>query len=132
MCPVDAIDLGPIPEIAQNIIDDSNPKLLIDHDKCCYCMLCAIVCPTDAFHENITPEGQIDLHEFPSIGNFYEIEMDKCKENPDNEICQLCLNVRERNHVEEYYKIQNECPEQCFKIRSPIEGTVNIKKPMLL
>ncbi|MHA1509801.1 MAG: 4Fe-4S dicluster domain-containing protein, partial [Promethearchaeota archaeon] len=48
VCPVDAIELGPIPEIAQNILDDSNPKLFIDHDKCCYCMLCVVVCPTDA------------------------------------------------------------------------------------
>jgi len=32
VCPVDAIELGPIPEIAQNILNDSNPKLLIDYD----------------------------------------------------------------------------------------------------
>jgi len=131
VCPVDAIELGPIPEIAQNIIDETNPKLLIDHEKCCYCMLCAIVCPTDAFHENIEPEGQINLKEFPSIGKFYEIDVDKCKENLENEICHLCLKVRDRNHAEEYYKLQKECPEGAFKIRSPIEGTVKIKRNQL-
>ena len=131
VCPVDAIELGPIPEIAQNIIDESNPKILIDHDKCCYCMLCAIVCPNDAFHENITPEGKIDLKEYPSIGKFYEIDLEKCQVDPENEICQLCLEVRERNHVKEYHKIQLECPQKCFKITSPIKGEVKIKKPML-
>jgi len=94
-------------------------------------MLCAVVCPTDAFHENIEPEGQIDLEEYPSIGKFYTIDMKKCIEDKENEICQLCLDVRERNHVEEYFKIQNECPTKCFKINSPIEGEVILKKNML-
>lgn len=131
VCPVDAIELGPIPEIAQNIIDESNPKLLIDHDKCCYCMLCAIVCPNDAFHENIEPEGQIKLKEYPSIGKFYKINMEKCIEDKNNEICNLCLQVRERNNVKDYYKISKECPTKCFTIDSPIEGEVIIKKNML-
>ena len=131
VCPVDAIELGPIHEIAQDILDDSNPKLLIDHDKCCYCMLCAVVCPNDAFHENIKPEGQIDLDEFPRIGKFYTIDQEKCTEDPNNPICQLCLKVRDRNQVEEYHKIQKECPENCFKIDSPIEGEVVLKKSML-
>jgi 4Fe-4S ferredoxin len=131
VCPVDAIELGPIPEIAQNIIDESNPKLLIDHDKCCYCMLCAIVCPNDAFHENIEPEGQINLDEYPSIGKFYKIHMKNCIEDENNEICKLCLSVRERNNVKDYYKIAKECPTNCFTIDSPIKGEVIIKKNML-
>ncbi|TFG14211.1 MAG: 4Fe-4S dicluster domain-containing protein [Promethearchaeota archaeon] len=131
VCPVDAIEIGPIPEIAQSILDDSNPKLLIDHEKCCYCMLCAVVCPNDAFHENILPEGQIDLNEFPAIGKFYKIEEDKCIEDHKNEICQLCLKVRDRNNIKDYFKIEKECPTHCFHIDSPIEGEVIIKKNML-
>jgi len=128
---VDAIELGPIPEIAQNILDNSNPKLFIDYEKCCYCMLCVVVCPTDAFHENIEPEGQISLEEFPSIGKFYKIDLDKCIEDKDNEICNLCLDVRDRNSIIDYYKIEKECPTQCFYIDSPIKGEVKIKKNML-
>ena len=131
VCPVDAIELGPIPEIAQNILDDTNPKLLIDHEKCCYCMLCAVVCPTDAFHKNIEPEGQISLDNFPTIGKFYTIEDEKCIEDKKNEVCKLCLSVRDRHDILEYYKIEKECPTQCFKITSPIEGEVKIKKNML-
>ena len=131
VCPVDAIELGPIPEIAQNVLDDSNPKLFIDYEKCCYCMLCVVVCPTDAFHENIIPEGQISLEEFPSIGKFYKIDMKKCIEDKKNEICKLCLNVRERNSIKDYYQIEKECPTQCFHIDSPIKGEVIIKKNML-
>lgn len=131
VCPVDAIELGPIPDIAQEKIDESNPKLLIDHEKCCYCMLCAIVCPNDAFHENIEPEGQIDLIEFPTVGKFYKIDLNKCIEDKKIKICKLCLDVRERNNIEEYYKIAKECPVKCFQIDSPIQGEVIIKKNML-
>ena len=94
-------------------------------------MLCAIVCPSDAFHEHIEPEGQINLEEFPTIGKFYKINEDKCVEDLNNEICQLCLKVRDRNSVKEYYRIEKECPTQCFHIDSPIEGEVIIKKNML-
>jgi len=131
VCPVDAIELGPIPEIAQNILDDSNPKLFIDHDKCCYCMLCVIVCPTDAFHENIEPEGQIQLNKFPTIGKFYKIDIDNCIEDKKSKVCKLCLSVRERNAIQEYFKIEKECPTHCFHINSPIQGEVIIKKNML-
>ncbi|MFX1503037.1 MAG: 4Fe-4S binding protein [Promethearchaeota archaeon] len=131
VCPVDAIELGPIPEITQGILDDSNPKILIDHEKCCYCMLCAVVCPNDAFHENIIPDDQIDLDEFPSIGKFFKIDMGKCIEDSKNEICQLCLTVRDRHNIKDYYKIQKECPVHCFSINSPIKGEVIIKKNML-
>ncbi|TFG22617.1 MAG: 4Fe-4S dicluster domain-containing protein, partial [Promethearchaeota archaeon] len=131
VCPVDAIELGPIPEIAQNLIDESNPKILIDHEKCCYCMLCAIVCPNDAFHENFEPEGHINLDEFPSLAKFYKIDKKECIEDQKNEVCQLCLRVRERNNIKDYFIIEKECPTLCFHINSPIEGEVIIKKNML-
>jgi len=131
VCPVDAIELGPIPDIAQNILDESNPKILIDHEKCCYCMLCAVVCPNDAFRESFNPEELINLDEFPSIGKFYKIEQEKCIEDEKNEICQLCFSARERNNVKDFFKIQKECPTQCFSIDSPIEGEVIIKKNKL-
>jgi 4Fe-4S ferredoxin len=131
VCPVDAIELGPIPDIAQEILDNNNPKILIDHEKCCYCMLCAVICPNDAFHENILPDNQIDLDEYPSIGKFYKIDMKKCIEDKKNDICKLCLNVRERNNIKDYYKIQKECPKDCFTIDSPLKGEVIIKRNML-
>ncbi|MFW9987446.1 MAG: 4Fe-4S binding protein [Candidatus Odinarchaeota archaeon] len=131
VCPVDAIELGPIPDIAQEKIDKSNPKILIDHERCCYCMLCAIVCPNNAFHENIEPEGQINLDEFPTIGKFYKIDLEKCIEDKKIEICKLCLDIRERNNIKEYYRIAKECPTKCFQIDSPIQGEVIIKKNML-
>jgi 4Fe-4S ferredoxin len=94
-------------------------------------MLCAIVCPTDAFHENIVPEGHINLEEFPTIDKFFKIDLKKCIEDPKNEICRLCLKVRDRNSIKEYYKISKECPTQCFHINSPIEGEVILRKNML-
>ncbi|MBY8990951.1 MAG: 4Fe-4S binding protein [Candidatus Lokiarchaeota archaeon] len=131
VCPTDAIDLGPIPEIAQEILDDTNPKILIDHEKCCYCMLCAVICPNDAFHENIEPEGQVDLNQYPTIDKFYKIDMKKCTEDKKNDICLLCLEVRDRNHIESYFRIEKECPTHCFSIDSPLKGEVIIKRNML-
>ncbi len=131
VCPVEAIELGPISDIAQEKIDKSNPKLLIDHEKCCYCMLCVIVCPNDAFHDNIEPRGHISFDEFPSIEKFYKIDSENCIEDQENETCQRCLDVRERNNIVEYYKIAKECPTNCFSIDSPIEGEIIIKKNML-
>ena len=130
VCPVDAIELGPIPEIAQGILDDSNPQILIDYDKCCYCMLCAVICPNDAFYESINPSDQIDLGEYPSIGKFFKIDLVECIEDSNNRICQLCLKVRERNNKKEYTKIQKDCPTNCFNIDSPLKGEVVIKKNM--
>lgn len=131
VCPVDAIELGPISDIAQEKIDNSNPKILVDHEKCCYCMLCAVVCPNDAFHEEIEPEGQINLEEYPSIGKFYKIDKANCIEDQENDVCRLCLTVRDRNNIEDYYLIEKKCPTNCFHIDSPIKGEVIIKKNML-
>ena len=94
-------------------------------------MLCAVICPNNAFHEHITPEGKIDLDEFPSIGEFYEINNEQCIEDKKNKICQLCLNSRDRNFIVIYHKIQLECPRTCFKIISPMKGIIHIKTPML-
>ncbi len=94
-------------------------------------MLCAVVCPNDAFHEEIIPEDQIDLNEFPSIGKFFKIDMNKCIEDSKKKICQLCLTVRDRNNIKDYFKIQKECPVDCFLIDSPLKGEVIIKKNML-
>ena len=79
-------------------------------------MLCVVVCPTDAFHENIEPEGQISLEEFPAIDKFYTIDFNKCTEDKDNEICQLCLTVRDRNHIQDFFKISKECPVNSLKL----------------
>ena len=94
-------------------------------------MLCAIVCPNDAFYENLEPEGHIDLSEYPSIAKFYTIDMNKCIEDKQDKICQLCLKVRDRNNIKDFFKIEKECPTNCFHIDSPIEGEVIIKKNML-
>jgi 4Fe-4S ferredoxin len=94
-------------------------------------MLCAVVCPNDAFHENFKPEGKIDLAEFPTIGQFYKIDYDKCTVDRTKEICNICLKARERNNIKLYNKIKDECPASCFEITSPIQGEVIIKKNML-
>lgn len=130
VCPTEAIELGPVPEIAQGVIKDA-PKIIIDYDKCCYCMLCPVVCINDAFDKSITPEEQITLDQFPKLKSFYRIDFEKCIEDTNNEICRLCLRVRDGNHIKDFLKIRRDCPAECFIIESPIKGEVIIKKNML-
>jgi len=130
VCPTDAIELGPIPEIAQGIIKDA-PNIIIDYDKCCYCMLCPVVCVNDAFELSIAPEEQIVLDHYPKLKPFFKIDLKKCNEDLNNAICQLCLDARNNNRIKDFLKVKKECPEQCFEIQSPIKGEVIIKQNML-
>lgn len=130
ICPTDAIELGPVPEIAQGIIENA-PYIIIDYDKCCYCMLCPVVCINDVYETTIKPEEQIILDQYPKLKPFYEIDFEKCIKDTKNEICNLCLKVREGNFIKDFFKIQKECPTKCFKLESPIKGEVIIKQNML-
>ena len=130
VCPTDAIELGPVPEIAQGIIENA-PYIIIDYDKCCYCMLCPVVCINDVYETTIKPEEQIILAQYPKLKPFYKIDFEKCIKDTKNEICNLCLKVREGNFIKDFLKIQKECPTKCFKIESPIKGEVIIKQNML-
>ncbi|MCK4238964.1 MAG: 4Fe-4S dicluster domain-containing protein, partial [Candidatus Lokiarchaeota archaeon] len=130
VCPTDAIELGPVPEIAQGIIENA-PYIIIDYDKCCYCMLCPVVCINDVYETTIKPEEQLILSQYPKLKPFFKIDLKKCIKDIKNEICNLCLKVQDGNYIKDFLKIQKECPTKCFKIESPIKGEVIIKQNML-
>src|SRR5690554_1501284 len=46
LCPVKALSLGPVIEIATGL---DAPPVLIDLDKCVFCGMCAAFCPVDAY-----------------------------------------------------------------------------------
>jgi len=94
-------------------------------------MLCPVVCINDVFEKNITPEDQIVLDQYPKLKPFYKIDFEKCIEDSKNEICHLCLKLRDGNYIQDFFKIQKECPAECFNIESPIKGEVLIKQNML-
>ncbi len=102
ICPVSAIEYGPIPQIATGEIEA--PYILIDLDKCIFCGLCAVVCPTHALLFAFNKK-QIDLlNDYPKISGRIEIN-DECIP------CKLCDLV---------------CPTKAFKLELEVEKKENL------
>ncbi|MEJ2276982.1 MAG: 4Fe-4S dicluster domain-containing protein [Candidatus Lokiarchaeota archaeon] len=145
VCPVDAIELGPIPEIAQNILDESNPKLLIDHEKCCYCMLCAVVCPKVNHGKFDYPYGSFSIiGTYNRTSYFKKSMLWRC----DPQGCKACVNIcpvesffipETAEEVKKYGKIacnedecfycgacENSCPDELIIVQ---RHKINLKDP---
>ncbi len=124
VCPTNAIELGPVIEIAKGTISNENPKIIIDNEKCAKCFLCAKVCPNEALEVKIDPTDHIDLSEYPNLEKYYEIDEEKCEYEQDNPICNLCIKIRDKNKLKDFVKISKECPCKCFNVVSPFENEV--------
>ncbi|AEH60522.1 4Fe-4S ferredoxin iron-sulfur binding domain protein [Methanosalsum zhilinae DSM 4017] len=73
VCPVDALELGPIKEIATGM---DSPPVMMDIDKCTFCGMCAGFCPVKAFKMDIT--GQFpQKDEYPKLDSGVQIN-EKC------------------------------------------------------
>lgn len=95
-CPVNAIELGPVSEIATGL---DAPPILLDHIKCTYCGICAAVCPFKAF--NFLENGE--KVEFPlALVDHAKILEDKCTG------CKLCQEVCPTGAVKREIKIKRE------------------------
>ena len=80
-CPVRAIELGPIQEIATGL---DAPPIILDHVKCTYCGICAALCPFNCFEFR---ENGKEI-EFPiSLTKHAKIIDEKCTG------CKLCEEV---------------------------------------
>ncbi|MFX0162398.1 MAG: 4Fe-4S binding protein [Candidatus Hodarchaeota archaeon] len=102
ICPVSAIEYGPIPQIATGEIEA--PYILIDLDRCIFCGLCAIVCPTHAMVFAFNKK-QIDLlNDYPKLLGRIEIG-EECIP------CKLCALV---------------CPTEAFKLELEVEKKENL------
>lgn len=82
-CPVNAIELGPVHEIAKGM---EMPPVIIDHLRCAYCGICYSFCPFNAFEFYINGESvdKSSLHLSPVR---YTFKYENCKE------CTLCYKV---------------------------------------
>ncbi len=76
VCPCDAIELGPIPEIATGEIDA--PKVMVDQNKCSYCGLCSAVCLTKAMKLKMGDEYINDSPDYPQFLKDIKIDEEKC------------------------------------------------------
>jgi len=79
-CPVNAIELGPVHEIAKGM---EMPPVIIDHLKCAYCGICYSFCPFNAFEFYI--DGKlIEKSSLPLSPVRYTYKYENCRE------CTLC------------------------------------------
>ncbi|AGK60362.1 formylmethanofuran dehydrogenase, subunit F [Archaeoglobus sulfaticallidus PM70-1] len=80
-CPVNAIELGPVHDIALGL---DIPPVIVDHTKCAYCGICYSFCPFNCFEFRI--DGvEVEKSSLPIsfVKYTYRFE-DKCKD------CTLC------------------------------------------
>ena len=123
VCPVNAIEMGPVVEVANGLLQET-PMVMIDHEKCCYCFLCKAICPTSAIDIEVHPAGKIDLQEFPGVGLWYSIDKEKCEEGADPETCAACAEAVKQNSAKDFQPLIQKCPKNAIKFRSPFEGEV--------
>ncbi|MCX8172165.1 MAG: 4Fe-4S binding protein [Archaeoglobaceae archaeon] len=82
-CPVNAIELGPVHEIAKGV---EMPPVIVDHLKCAYCGICYSFCPFNAFEFYINKK-QIEKSSLPLSPVRYTYKYENCRE------CTLCYKV---------------------------------------
>jgi len=80
VCPVKAISMGPVREIASGRIEA--PYIIIDETKCVVCPLCSSICPSGALRIEVPSD-----FEHPRVKGRIEVRRDKCIP------CLLCENV---------------------------------------
>ncbi len=79
-CPVNAIELGPVHDIAVGL---DMPPVIIDHLKCAYCGICYSFCPFNAFEFYINNE-RVDKSTLTLSPVMYTYKYETCRE------CTLC------------------------------------------
>ncbi|MEM0203569.1 MAG: 4Fe-4S binding protein [Archaeoglobaceae archaeon] len=82
-CPVNAIELGPVHEIAKGL---EMPPIIIDHLKCAYCGICYSFCPFNAFEFYVNGE-KIEKSSLPLSPVRFTYKNERCRE------CTLCYKV---------------------------------------
>ncbi|RLE51291.1 MAG: ferredoxin [Candidatus Methanomethylicota archaeon] len=71
VCPVNAIMLGPVKEVASGEMEA--PLIIIDETKCIACPLCMLICPFNAITLEFENEPQ-----YPKVKGKIEVDKNKC------------------------------------------------------
>jgi 4Fe-4S ferredoxin len=91
ICPVKAIEAGPLLEIATGM---DAPPVIIDQTKCTFCGMCASFCPVRAIKMDIDGEDILEMEDYPRLDSKVII----------NEKCLPCL------------LCEKACPEDAMKL----------------
>lgn len=111
-CPVNAIELGPIHDIAVGL---DMPPVIIDHLKCAYCGICYSFCPFTAFDFYINGE-KVDRSSLTLSPVMYTYKYDTCRE------CTLCYKACPTNAIKrEVFITRQDIEEKNEKIEGKVE-----------
>lgn len=114
-CPVNAIELGPVHDIAIGL---DMPPVIIDHLKCAYCGICYSFCPFNALDFYINGE-RVDKSSLTLSPVMYTYKYETCRE------CTLCYKVCPTNAIKRDVKITR---QQIEEKNEGIEGKVEIDR----
>ncbi len=64
LCPKNAIEAGPLIEIATGL---DAPPVIIDHTRCSFCGMCASFCPVKALRMTVNDKDILELAAFPHL-----------------------------------------------------------------
>lgn len=114
VCPVGAIEAGPLFEIATGM---DAPPVIIDQTKCTFCGMCASFCPIRAVRMDINGKDILNNDDFPNLTSRVVIN-EKCLP------CMLC----EKACPEEAIKLDLDIPtkEQVAPFREGQEGEIKV------
>ncbi|MBD3228580.1 MAG: 4Fe-4S dicluster domain-containing protein [Candidatus Lokiarchaeota archaeon] len=108
ICPSDAIELGPISEIATGEIEA--PYIMIDQDKCDYCGICTL-CPLNAMEFYFEDENiKEDDKSYPKLKTSHKLDEEKCvkcflcEEVCPRDVIEADLNVKKKEDIVKYPK----------------------------
>ncbi|MCP4760711.1 MAG: 4Fe-4S dicluster domain-containing protein [archaeon] len=139
VCPNRAIEIGPVPDIAQGLIEDM-PPVLIDTEKCSFCFMCERVCINSVTIITDEDGNEIDKSEFPKLPQLWKFNKETCTKEIDNEYCSLCEKIRDQRNIElgrhyskDLKKVIDNCPSKpkSMVFISPFKGSVTLLENQL-
>lgn len=95
-CPWDAIELGPVQEVAAGRMEGA-PLILIDEDKCTFCGLCDSACLFNAIEARFD-DIPADI-QYSRLKGKHELDEDKCAP------CLLCAKICPRDAISVNLKV---------------------------
>ena len=129
--------MGPIPEIAQKLVDET-PAVLVDISKCSFCGMCVKTCINNVYKIIDEKNEEVDLSEFPKLSQMWKWDQNNCKFDQNNSICKLCEKIREPLNIikgihfaKDLKKVIDKCPTKSMNFKSPFKGKVILLKNQL-
>ncbi len=113
ICPTDALELGPIHEIATGL---DAPAVMMDLDKCTFCRMCSNLCPVHAI--SFEAVGEVpEEDKYPKYDTYVDIN-EKCLP------CALCEGACPQDAIEVEFTFPKK--EEIAPLKEGAEGEIEI------